>query len=113
MLVLAAPVPDSLRHVGNRRYVIRKRPSFDEPGEREDAMNQRQKITLLTGTILLVLAIWTAPRIQRTPDGVIHPPDTYPELPNVRDAQAALVRGLVAAGVTGILWFAFAGKQAT
>ena len=76
-------------------------------------MNHRQKVTLLSGATLFVLAIWTAPRIQRTPDGVIHPPDTYEELPNVRDAQAALVRGLVAAGVTGILWFAFADKTAT
>jgi hypothetical protein len=75
-------------------------------------MNRRQTIALLGGMILLVLAVWTAPRIRRTPDAAIHPADTYQDRPNVRDAQAALVRGLAAVGVTSIIWFALASKSA-
>ena len=72
-------------------------------------MNAYQRIILVVGAIVFVIALLTAPQVSKARDGVIFRAKELSSLAPIMDINTAAVRGFAVLGATVMLWFAAKG----
>ena len=73
-------------------------------------MNNKQKITIIIGGILLVIALITTPQYQII-DGNKYVANTFPEFVNQFDLNNAIIRTAIIIGLVLPIYFVFKSKD--